>query len=222
MRIRAITPIHIEADELERRRTRYARLAPEGVLVHLDDLGSGPEVPRALDTTNDVRRSETLVLAEVRRTDFEAYDAVLPDCVLDPGVGEAHDVPMLGILQLCAHLLASTGQPVAAVARNEPIAAELERKAVLYGLAGQLTGVRVLGLDVSDIADDAAWGAALARGTAGLDAPLVINGCSAVDVRDDSGRGPGVVDPTALALRVVGLLVELGLVGQVLQQGAAR
>jgi allantoin racemase len=222
MRIRAITPIHVDADELERRRARYARLAPEGVSVHLDDLGEGPEVPRALDTAEDVRRSESLVLAEARRTDFEAYDAVLPDCVLDPGVGDADDVPMLGILQLSAHLLASTGQRVTAVARNEPIAAELERKAVGYGLAGQLTNVRVLGLDVTDIADDAAWGAALARGTAGVDAPLVINGCSAVEVGDDAGEGPRVVDPTALALRVLGLLVELGLVGQVLQPRVAR
>ena len=221
MRIRAITPIHIDADELERRRARYARLAPEGVSVHLDDLGKGPEVPRALDTAVDVRLSETLVLAEARRTDFDAYDAVLPDCVLDPGVGDAADVPMLGILQLSAHLLASTGQRVAAVARNEPIAAELERKAVGYGLAAQLTNVRVLGLDVTDIADDAAWGAALARATIDLDATLVINGCSAVEVRDDAGEGPRVVDPTAVALRVLGLLVELGLVTRA-QPGASR
>jgi allantoin racemase len=215
MRIRAITPIHIDADELKRRRARYARLAPEGVFVHLDDLGEGPEVPRALDTTEDVRRSESLVLAEARRTNFEAYDAVLPDCVLDPGVGDAAEIPMLGVLQLSAHLLAATGQRVAAVARNEPIAAELERKAVGYGLAGQLAQVRVLGLDVTDIADEAAWGAALARATAGLDASLVINGCSAVEVRDAAGEAPRVVDPTALALRVLGLLIELGLIGKV-------
>ncbi len=222
MRIRAITPIHIDGDELERRQARYTRLAPEGVSVHLDDLGEDPQVPRALDTADDVRRSELLVLAEARRTDFDRYDAVLPDCVLDPGVGEADDVPMLGILQLCIHLLAANGQRIAAVTRNDPIAAELHRKAVRYGLAGQLSGVRVLGLDVSDIADDAAWGAALARGTAGLDASVVINGCSAVEVLDDSGEGPRVVDPTAVALRVLGLLGELGLVGHVLAPGAAR
>lgn len=222
MRIRAITPIHVDDAELERRRARYGRLAPAGVAVRLDDLGDGPEVPRALDTEEDVRRSEDLLLAEARRTDFHVYDAVLPDCVLDPGVGVATDLPMLGILQLSAHLLASTGQHIAAVARNEAIAAELERKAVRYGLAAQFTDVRVLGLDVTDIADDATWGAALARGTAGLHAHLVINGCSAVEVRDDAGEGPRVVDPTAVALRVLGLLVELGLVGQVLQPGAAR
>lgn len=222
MHIRAITPIHVDDAELERRRARYARLAPQGITVQLDDLGDGPEAPRALDSDEAVRRSESLVVQAARRTDFRAYDAVLPDCVLDPGVGVATDLPMLGILRLSSHLLASTGQRIAAVARNEPIAAELKRKAAGYGLAGQLTDVRVLGLDVADIADDASWGAALANGTAGLDAPVVINGCSAVEIRDDAGNGPRVIDPTAVALRMLGLLVELRLVDRVLRPGATR
>jgi Asp/Glu/hydantoin racemase len=212
MRVLAITPIHVDADELERRRRRYQRLAPPGVSVHLDDLGDGPEVPRALDTVDDIRRSEGLVTAQIRRTNPGEYDAVLPDCVLDPGVDAGGDLPVrvFGILQLSAHLLAATGERLAAVARNDAIANELARKAASYGLGGQLTGVRVLGLEVADIADDAAWAGAISRAADGIDAAVVINGCSAVDVAGGGG-GPRVVDPTATALRVLGLLADLGL-----------
>lgn len=214
MRVRAVTPIHVDAAELDRRQRRYRRLAPPGVSVHLDDLGGGPAVPRALDSAEDIRRSEELVIAQVRRTDPAEYDAVLPDCVLDPGVdaGEAFPVPVLGILRLCAHLLAATGEPFAAVARNDAIADELARKTASYGLAGHFTGVRVLGLRVSDIPDDAAWAGAISRAVDGIDAAAVINGCSAVDVAPVRGA-PRLVDPTATALRMLGLLAEVGLAG---------
>jgi Asp/Glu/hydantoin racemase len=214
LRIRAITPIHVDDAELERRQRRYERLAPSGISVHLDDLGDGPEVPRALETLDDIRRSEALVAAALRDTDPGLYDAALPDCVLDPAVGvpgEAAPVPVFGILRLSAHLLAATGERLAAVARNEAIAAELARKAGEYGLGSQLLNVRVLGLGVEDIPDDAAWATAISRAVAGLDAGAVINGCSAVEVPPTESGHARVVDPTAIALRVLGLVAELGI-----------
>ena len=214
LRIRAITPIHVDADEVRRRQQRYQRLAPAGIEIHLDDIGDDPAVPRALQTEEDVRRSEDLVVAEIRRTDPERFDAVLPDCVLDPGVGVVQDapVPVVGLLSLSTHFLAGAGQRFAAVARNSAIAAELRRKADSYGLAGALTDVRVLGLSVEDISDDRTWAAAITRVVADLPVGAVVNGCSAVDVRV-AGSGPRIVDPTAVALRVLGLAAELDVVG---------
>ncbi|HEX6499991.1 MAG TPA: aspartate/glutamate racemase family protein [Micromonosporaceae bacterium] len=213
-RIRAITPIHVDPVELGRRQRRYDRLSPAGTTVALADLGDDPRVPRALDTADDVRRSEQLVVAEIGRTDPARFDAVLPDCVLDPGVGVVVDAPVavLGLLRLCAHLLAGTGQRFAAVARNDAIAAELGRKLAWYGLAGECVDVRVLGLDVGDIADDAAWAGALTRAVADLPVPAVVNGCSAVDVRP-ADAGPRIVDPTATALAALGLADDLDLIG---------
>ena len=68
MRIRAITPIRVGATELARRQRRYRRLSPAAIEVTLVDLEDGPDVPRALETEDDVRRSERLVVAEARRT----------------------------------------------------------------------------------------------------------------------------------------------------------
>jgi len=102
VRIRAITPIRVGATELARRQRRYRRLSPAAIEVTLVDLEDGPDVPRALETEDDVRRSERLVVAEARRTSAEEFDVVLPDCVLDPGVGVGADtpVPLVGILSL--------------------------------------------------------------------------------------------------------------------------
>jgi Asp/Glu/hydantoin racemase len=225
MRIRAITPMYVDAAELERRQRRYDRLAPAGVSVRLDNLGAGSEVPRALDTADDVGRSEALVAAALSQTDPRDFDAALPDCVLDPAVGTpgtVAPVPVFGILRLSAHLLAGTGEPFAAVARNDAIADELARKAAEYGFGDRLQEVRVLGLAAADIPDDAAWAAAISRAVVGLNVPAVINGCSAVELSPRGGQGPRVIDPTAAALRVLGLVAELGLAGAAATSGAPR
>jgi len=212
VRIRAITPIRVGATELARRQRRYRRLSPAAIEVTLVDLEDGPDVPRALETEDDVRRSERLVVAEARRTNAEEFDVVLPDCVLDPGVGVGADtpVPLVGILSLTAHLLAGTGARFAALTRNEAIGAELAAKVRDYGLADRLTEVRVLGLDVASIPDDSAWADAIGRAVGDLPVATVVNGCSAVELQPHRS-GPVIVDPTATALRVLGLVAEAGL-----------
>ena len=213
MRIRAITPIRVGAAELARRQHRYDRLCPPGLSISLVDLPDGPEVPRALDTADDVRRSERLVAEEANRTSPEEFDAVLPDCVLDPAVGVVADapVPVVGMLRLTAHLLAGFDRPFAAVTRNQVIADELAAKAAAYGLGDRLTDVRVLGLDVSAIPDDAAWADALAAAVGDLPVAAVLNGCSAVEVHPSDG-GPVIIDPTRTALHLLGIAADLGLV----------
>ena len=132
-----------------------------------------------------------------------AWDGFLPDCVLDPAVHAAGSLarPIHGIGRLAMHALAGAGLSWRAVARNEPIARELDRLAGSYGLATAGETV-VLSLSVADIADDAGWAQALTSAIAELPCDAVLNGGSAVDVHTPSS-GPDVVDPTALALRVL-------------------
>lgn len=209
-RIRAVTPIHVPAQELARRAARYRRLSPAGIDVELVDLGSGVEVPRALETQDAIRASESLVTAAMADTDPGRYDAALPDCVLDPGIDAPtrYPVPVYGLLQLTAHLLAGIGGAFGAVARNAAIAAEIERKLRQYGVADQLRATRVLGLSVGDIADDERWAAAVGDAVADLRVGAVINGCSAVEVLPAGGAA--IVDPTATALRMLGLALATG------------
>ena len=204
MRLRAITPIVVPDDELDRRRIRYDELCPPGVTIHLDNLAAGPD---RLESEAHIRLSEDLVFEEAMRTDSTRYDGILLDCVLDPALERLEadsPLPVFGITRLVSSYLASMNLQMAAVARNQPIADELAGRIAAAGWGDRLDGVVVLDLSLEDIADTARWNEAVATGLAmaGLKVDAVINGCSAVEVR--STDGPAVLDPTALALRLIG------------------
>lgn len=219
MRIKAITPICVTDAELARRTARYRELAPTGIEIDVVNLSDGDDVPRRLDRADGITASDRLVAAEARRTDPARHDAVLPDCVLDPGVLTAGDdapVPVYGILRLAAGFLASLGQRFAAVTRNAPIGDELVACLERYGLAERFDGLAVLDLTFDDIEDDATWNAAIDRVRdrfTDRGVQTVINGCSAVEVRPRDG-GATVVDPTQLALRLLGVAAASGLGGR--------
>src|SRR5699024_8543042 len=88
MRIRAFTPIHVGVEELQRRQERYNRLCPEGIQVELEDLPDTLQTPRELASPVQLRASENIGIELGSKTDPFTYDALLPDCVLDPGVEE--------------------------------------------------------------------------------------------------------------------------------------
>lgn len=209
MRLLAVTPISVSADELARRQDRYDRFAPANVSVRLHNLGTGSDVPRALENDDDVAASDAAVTAWFAAADVSDVDAFLPDCVLDPGVGPGARVqerPVLGLLRLGTGFLTATGASIGAVARNKAIARELERKLASYGTGPLHEPVSVLGLTLADIADDAAWTAAVENALRSLTADYVVNACSAVNLAERSIGGPVLVDPTALALQLAGLL----------------
>ena len=198
IRVHAVTPIHVDPVELARRQARYDALSPAGLTVSLHDIG--PDAPTALDTAGQVRESERLVVAALRAADRDGYDVLLPDCVLDPGVEQlAGELPVAGLLRLSVGWQVLTGRRVGAVARNRAIADELADRVAVYGWAASFDGVRVLDLDVHAIADTDRWDAAVGSAIESFGpGAAVVNGCSAVDV-----PGRRVVDPTALALRLL-------------------
>lgn len=208
MRILAITPIVVDDEELARRQRRYDRLSPPGLSVHLENAGTGSEVPRALETAADIAASEAMLFDRFSKAAADDFDAFLPDCVLDPVVDHAAQLPrpVHGIGRLTAHYLAGLGMRSGAVARNQAIAVELDRKLAGYGLTTEPTAV--MDLSVEDIADHATWAAAVERTVAGLDCGAVINACSAVEVAQGVG-GPVLLDPTATALRMLGAFEEV-------------
>ncbi|MPZ60837.1 MAG: hydantoin racemase [Propionibacteriales bacterium] len=203
MRLLGITPISVRAEELARRQARYDRLAPAGLSVRLENLGTGSEAPRALETADDVAASEAALLERYSTADLTGFDGLLPDCVLDPAVEHPSVLPLptYGLGRLSAYFLAGFGVRVGAVARNRAIAAELDRKLTGYGLP--LTQeTAVLELSVDDIADDATWAHAVRRTAAELDVDALINACSAVEIEQAPGRTI-LLDPTATALRMI-------------------
>lgn len=206
--ILAVTPVCVDEIELARRQHRYDRLAPPGVHVRLVNLGIGSDIPHALENEEDIAASEAALIERFRGIDAAEVDAFLPDCVLDPTVGvQLPNVerPIYGILKLSAHFLHSQGASVGALARNVAIARELDRKLQTYGVGMPERPTAVLGLSVEDISDEEKWASSVARHLQDLHADYVINGCSAVEVRPD-GSNSVLIDPTALALKLIGLV----------------
>lgn len=207
MRVYAVTPIHVGEAELARRQARYNELSPPGLSVELADIG--PHAPRALETAQDVQDSEAFVVEALRRAPKD-YDALMPDCVLDPGVADLAgelSTPVIGILRISLGWSILTGRPSAAVARNDAIASEIIERVKVYGWFDRFHGVEVLNLEVDSIPDTHRWADALdgaVQRLARVGVADVINGCSAVDLPEDrSQRTVRVVDPTRLALRLL-------------------
>lgn len=203
MRILAITPIRVGAEELNRRQERYTRLAPEGVEVTVVDL---PEsAPTALNTDEDVLASDEHV-AEVMAASRAGYDLVLPDCVLDPAFAPSKgDDAARGLLHQAVTSVMATGEPFGVIVRNEAIAKELRRRLAEYEMDGSLVDVQVMDLPFEAVTNHEMWNAAMTEAVAALadrGARSVINGCSAVDV-DEEGLGVRVVDPTQEALEAL-------------------
>jgi Asp/Glu/hydantoin racemase len=206
MRLVGITPIVVSVRELRRRQARYAELAPGGVTIDLVNLKDGPT---RLETSGEIRSSEDLVYEQVIRMDVGDHDGVFLDCVLDPALERLQaylDIPVFGITNLVSSFLGSLGLQMAAVARNGSIADELDARIEAFGWADRFTGVLVLDLSLEDISDTDLWNATVSERMAAGDldeVDVVINGCSAVEVHPTGG--PTVLDPTALALRLIGL-----------------
>ncbi|MCL1595255.1 MAG: aspartate/glutamate racemase family protein [Actinomycetia bacterium] len=210
MNLRAITPIVLPERELARRQVRYDAIAPWNVSVHLDNLSKGPS---RLETHVEVRESEDRVFEEAIQTDVSRYDGILLDCVLDPALErlrESVSVPVIGITHLVANYLGSLNLRMAAVARNSAIANELAERIHAFGWSSHLADVHVLNLSLEDIADTQLWNRTVTEQVGAVElqnVDVVINGCSAVEVR--SADGPPLVDPTALALGLIGVGADL-------------
>lgn len=205
MHIWSVTPVHVPPEELARRQERYDRISPPGLRVHLHDVG--PDAPRSLETERDVRASEECVVRALQDVP-DGYDAVLPDCVLDPGVArlqESSALPVLGILRLnLAHAVA-VAAPTAAVVRNDVIADEMRAVSRAYGWSDVLTEVAVVDLAFEAVAEGGPWQAELdrvAEGLAGTGVRRLLNGCSAVETPVRDGARVQVYDPVARALRL--------------------
>lgn len=203
MRVYAVTSIHVSAEELTRRQQFYDRASPPGLTVELHDIGA--QAPRALATPGDIRESARLVTAALRAADGAGYDALLPDCVLDPGVVELRGrlaTPLHGLLRLTLEHLTTSGQLAGVVTTNRVIADEVTARARDYGRDATLVSTSVLDLPAGT-ANRTQWLTALGKAVnelADAGAQVVVNGCWVAELDNArSGRVP-VIDPVATAL----------------------
>lgn len=214
LRVKTISPLKLEPEEVVRRQARYDALAAPDLEVTLFNL-EGDDAPLRFDHPEEIEASEALTYREMRNTDPAEFDVLLPDCVLDPGLDKlpAPAVPAQGILRLASGFIHAMGSSFAAITRNAAIGEELSRKVGSYGLGTALSSVEILDVDFCFVSDHSQWELAMGpvvKRLASQGVKVLLNGCSAVDISQRRLEGVLVVDPTELALRALSVGYRIG------------
>ena len=129
-----------------------------------------PSIEGAFDEASAVAE----IVAKAVQAEAEGAQAVVIDCVLDPGLEAAREkvsIPVVGPGQAAMHLACLLADRFSIVTVLKALAPSLRRRAELYGLASRLASVRAIDVPVL----------ALLEGRAACAAPLTREAVLAVE-----------------------------------------
>ncbi|SRR5579875_787340 len=201
-----------------------ARLGP-GVTVTCSRIAAGPA---SIECELDEALAVPGTLAEVRSAAESGADAIVIDCMGDPGLEaarEAVDVPVLGPGQTAMHVAAMLGHRFSILTVLDRLVHLQEARAGRYGLRERLASVRSVGVPVLALHEDpdrvvAALTEEGLRAVRDDGAHVLILGCTgmlgaAERVSDGLAArglaGVPVIDPLPVTLAVAAVLARGGL-----------
>lgn len=223
MRIRAVTPIITESfgpmiiEEFE----RVARSDTEISNVFLE---SGPA---SVESAYDEALAAPDIIAQVRQAEREGIDAVIINCMGDPGLDAAREVvsiPVVGPCEASMHVAAMLGHKFCVVTVLDRLIPELELHAQKYGVRDKLASARSIDLPVLELekgreqfvtrAVDEAVESIEEDG-----AHVIVLGCTGLaglaqqiqNALCERGYDVPVIDPASTALKIAETLVDLKL-----------
>jgi allantoin racemase len=219
--VRIITPIVTEG---VRSLDDIASLQSDDLHVSqtLIDIG-----PASIESEFDEALSAPGLLAKAIEAEREGVDALVIDCMGDPGLKPAREVlsiPILGPSETCMHIAAMLGGQFGFITVLESVRPMISNLAKLYGVSEKMASIRVVNIPVLEIdADPVRLNAALAnqaaeaveRDGAGV---IVLGctgffGCAEFIAADLAARGLSVpvIDPIPTTVRVAAALARTGL-----------
>lgn len=110
--------------------------------------------PPSVECEYDEALAAPYVVARAQEAQDNGIDAVVIDCMSDPGLRAARellDIPVFGPRETGMHIAATLGHRFSYIgikSRNRP---RIERHAATYGLLQHLASVRAVDLDVTDV-----------------------------------------------------------------------
>ncbi len=223
MRIRVINPVITRSWEEDTCRA-YAGAAAPGTEVSVVSLDWGT-------ASIEGHRDHALVVPDILHkavaAEREGADAVIIDCMGDPGLHAARElvsIPVVGPAEASMHVAAMLGHRFSILAVLESSIPMKEDMAAAYGLAARLASVRAFGMPVLALDKDpdatlAAVVDAAERAVREDGAHVIIPGCTGLAglaPRIQAGlaaRGCDVpvLDPPRVAMKVAETMVSLGL-----------
>lgn len=139
MRIKVVAPTLKDKSQRQQIECAYRSCVSKGSDLDLVEAGG----PIHFENRKDLIESERCILEKAKNARKEGYDAVMPDCVMDPAVDAIRDrtgLLTLGPLFTSLHVAALIGPRTAILVRNEFILKMLRAKINTYGIPNAVTG----------------------------------------------------------------------------------
>lgn len=196
-------------------------LSAPGLTVSASQISKGPG---SIESEYEAAMSVPDTVARIVEAERQGIDAVVIDCMGDPGLRAAREavtIPVLGPCQTGMHIAGMLGHRFSIVTVMRRLRASFENQAAVAGLSTRLASVRSVDIPVLDLEKDmSVTNAALideAQKAVELDgAEAIIFGCTglmgcAAAVREgllDRGVDVPVVDPIPTAVNIAAALVR--------------
>lgn len=222
-RIRLVVPIVTEGF---RDHGEFTGLAGPGTEISVAQIERGPA---SIETAFDTALATPDVLRLIVEAEREGVDAVVIDCMDDPGMEAARElvsIPVVGPSQAAMHLASILGHRFSIVTiLDERSVPPFENQARHYGVADKLASVRWVEIPVLGLHEDTGKMVRdlVTESTAAVErdgAHAIIFGCTgmmgcaaqvAAGLAEGGHPGVPVIDPTPAAVRLAESLVDLGL-----------
>jgi allantoin racemase len=223
MRIRAVTPIITESfgPMILEEFTRVARADTEISNVFLE---SGPA---SIESYFDEAVAVPGIIARVRQAEREGMDAVIINCMGDPGLDAAREVvsiPVVGPCEASMHVAAMLGHQFAVITVLDRLLPQLELMAQKVGVGGKLACTRAIDLPVLELEEgrEQFVGRAVDAAVEAIEeggAHVIVLGCTGLaglaqqieSALRERGYDVPVIDPASTALKMAEALVDLKL-----------
>lgn len=223
MKIRVVTPIITKffGPLILQEFTAAARSDVEVTNVFLD---AGPA---SIESEYDDALAVPGILAKVRQAEKEGVDAIVINCMADPGLRAAREVvsiPVTGPCEASMHLAAMLGHRFSVLAVLDRLIPQFEDQATAYGVKDKLASVRSVEFPVLEMEEGRERLSALLveqaiKAVQEDGAHVIVLGCTgmmglALEVEEGlrkRGCPVPVIDPATVALKTAEALVDLRL-----------
>lgn len=222
MKIRLIVPIVTEGLRLDEHSKAMGGPDAEVTAVLLD------RGPASIEGEMDEAFALPGIVEAAIAAEREGCDAVVIDCMGDPGLAAAREavtIPVLGPAQTAMHLASLLGHRFSVITVLQNLHALIWKLARVYGLAGNMAPVRSVGIPVLDLDKDpvALRDAFVREAVAAVredEADVLVFGCTGMygmvqqveaGLQAHGITGVPILDPTPVAVRTALALCGMGL-----------
>jgi allantoin racemase len=223
VKIRVIVPVITKRFE-QMTLDEFSAAARPDVEVSVVSLDRGPA---SIESAYDEALAVPDIVAKIVQAEKDGMDAVISDCMGDPGIEEAREkvsIPVVGPAETSMHMAAMLGHRYSVITVLDRLAPGFHQRAMETGTLGQLASVRAVNMPVLELDDHARLSRALIEQSVKAvredDAHVIIFGCTGMaGLAKDVGEGlkkegmddVPVIDPAILALKVAEALADMGL-----------